>query len=230
MKSESSNIMKICNYSDPGLKGATVTWDFSNLKPIEDFTGHVTDNYEAVNTFAFPMANIELEEFNNKFYFKVAQDRIEQYGYRSKDNKVVVKFTKPPVKMTFPFTYGKEVTGDFNGLIFIGLDTGTLKGTYKIISDGYGTLVLPGEIVINNTLRVKYEKSYSQSFNTLTENIKIITYKWYCESYRYPLLVFTEIISATNKIYQAAYNISPGIPAIIESEITEYKSTENFVP
>lgn len=227
IKNEINNEMKICKFSNPGNGGENVTWDFSNLEVVEDFTGFVKSSYQTSNSEAFPQANTELQEFNNHFYFKVDESRIEQYGYTTNDNSVVVKFEKPFLKMLFPFSYGDEETGDFYGLINVGEDTGSITGTYKISADGYGTLILPGNITVYNTLRVKSDKNYEQNIGLTRQEIKIETYRWYAESNRYPLLVLTEVTTnSSNKSYQAAFNNEVLLPSALKE--SETKVDDNF--
>ena len=95
IKSEANNSMQLCKYVDPGTGGEHISWDFSNLEATNDFTGFVQSAYYSVNSALFPLANTELQEFTNQFYFKITENSIEQYGYSSKDNSVIIKFDKP---------------------------------------------------------------------------------------------------------------------------------------
>lgn len=226
IKNESNNEMKICKYANPGESGENILWDFSNLEIVQDFTGYVKSAYHTSNSDVFPLANTELEEFNNRFYFKVDEDRIDQYGYATKDNNVVVHFEKPFLKMVFPFTYGNSKTGNFNGTITSGSSTGLISGSYEVTADAYGKLMLPGNYVAENTLRVKTVKDYTQNINGSQQSIKITTYRWYTGSFRYPLLVLTEIESGnSSKSYQAAFNNRVSIALDLDDDNL---STGNF--
>ena len=210
IKSESNNVMQLCKYVDPGASGENITWNFSNIEATSEFTGYVKSSYHSSYSQLFPQANTDLEEFNNHFYFNVANNRIEQYGYSSLDNTIVTTFDKPFVKMIYPFTMGDSYYGTFSGNYKSGNLTGEISGNYEVTGDGYGTLILPGNYVVENTLRVKTLKTYSQIIPGVNQSYEIVTYRWYCEWYRYPLLVLTQIKSTANEstslIYQAAYN------------------------
>ncbi|MBN2610505.1 MAG: T9SS type A sorting domain-containing protein [Bacteroidales bacterium] len=210
IRNESNNVMKLCKYADPGARGANVTWDFSTLETTSDFTGYVQSSYHSSNTQLFPQANTELNEFNNRFYFRITEDRVEQYGYSSLNNQVVTTFDKPFVKMVYPFTMHDIYEGTFRGTYKYGNSTSDISGNYEILGDGYGKLILPGNFTVDNTLRVKTTKSYSYELSGVPQDVLITTYRWYCDWHRYPLLVLTSIKTSVNQntsyVYQAAYN------------------------
>ena len=210
IKSESNNEMRLCKYVDPGNGGNGVTWDFSGIQATNDFMGVVKSSYHSANSLLFPQANTDLQEFNNHFYFNISNNRIEQYGYSSLDNAVVTTFDRPFVKMIYPFTMGDEFSGTFDGTYKSGNSTGPISGNYEVTGDGYGTLILPGNYTVANTLRVKTLKTFSQVVSGITQTYEIVTYRWYCDWFRYPLLVLTQIKSSVNEstsvTYQAAFN------------------------
>jgi hypothetical protein len=224
LKSESNNTMQLCKYVDPGKGGENVGWNFSSLDATNNFTGLVQSNYHSVNSEIFPRANTELQEFNNQFYFMINENRIEQYGYSSKDNSVIIKFDKPFVKMEFPFTMGDHFSGDYHGIYKTSKNETDISGTYEVVADGYGKLMLPGNVTYDNTLRVKTIKNYTRELENMGQDIEIITYRWYCEFHRYPLLVLTKIKSTTgssiSESYQAAYNNLVNTPAKLNKEKT----------
>jgi hypothetical protein len=222
IKSESNNSMQLCKYIEPGEGGENIIWDFSGIETTNDFIGYVRSAYHSVNSQIFPRANTELDEFNNRFYFRIAYNRIEQVGYTSQDNLVVTAFDKPFVKMIFPFTMGDHFEGTFSGSYKMGTLSSDIKGNYEVLADGYGMLILPGNFVIENTLRVRTMKNYSYEMSGSGHLFEIVTYRWYCDWYRYPLLVLTQIKSAVNEsttvAYQAAFNNQLSIPANLVNE------------
>ncbi len=210
IKSESNNEMNLCKYVDPGNGGENVTWNFSGIETTNGFTGVVKSSYHSTNSSLFPQANTDLQEFNNHFYFNISNNRIEQYGYSSLDNLVVTTFDRPFVKMIYPFTMGDNFRGTFSGIYKSGNSTGDISGNYEVTGDGYGTLILPGNYTVENTLRVKTLKTFSQVVSGITQTYEIVTYRWYCDWFRYPLLVLTQIKMSVNEstsvTYQAAFN------------------------
>lgn len=218
IKNESDNNMQLCKYAEPGEGGENVIWDFSNLQSINDFTGFVKSSYQSVNSALFPRANTELNEFENRFYFRIAENCVEQLGYSSRDNVVVTSFDKPFVKMIYPFTMGDHFNGTFEGTYKMGTVSSKLAGSYEVTADGYGTLMLPDNFIVDNTLRVSTTKSYSYKVNGSDNLYEIVTYRWYSDWYRYPLLVLTKIKTSVNQSssvsYQAAFNNQLSIPAV----------------
>ncbi len=217
IKSESNNNMKLCKFVDPEEGGVNRIWDFSAIETINEFTGYVRSSYHSVNSRIFPRANTELNEFNNRFYFRIEDNRIEQVGYSSQDNLVVTEFDTPFVKMIYPFTLGDHFEGKFSGSYKMGSQTSDIKGNYEVVADGSGTLILPDNYVVDNTLRVRTLKNYSYEMSGSGHLFEIVTYRWYCEWHRYPLLVLTQIKSTVNDhtgiAYQAAFNNELSRPA-----------------
>lgn len=230
IKNESNNEMKLCTYVNPGAAGANQIWNFSQIEATSNFTGYVKSSYHSVNSMLFPQVNTELNEFNNRFYFRIAENKIEQYGYSSLDNLVVTTFDKPFVKMKFPFTMGDNYQGTFSGTYKSGNSNSNISGTYEVIGDGYGRLILPGNFIVDNTLRVKTLKSYSHSISGVDQTVEIVAYRWYSDWHRYPLLVLTQVKSSANGStsvsYQAAYNTNLSKPANTIS--SETKSDKLF--
>ena len=217
IKSESNNNMELCKYVDPDEGGVNKIWDFSGIESINEFTGFVRSSYHSVNSQIFPRANTELDEFNNKFYYRIEDNRIEQVGYSSQDNLVVTQFDKPLVKMIYPFTMGDHFEGTFSGSYKMGELTSAIKGNYVVLAEATGMLILPDNFIVENTLRVRTMKNYSYEMSGSRHLFEIVTYRWYCDWYRYPLLVLTQIKSTVNEsagvTYQAAFNNNISTPA-----------------
>jgi hypothetical protein len=113
--------------------------------------------------------------------------------------------------MKFPFKYQDKYSGNFSGSVFYsGVERGRITGNYTVEADAWGTLILPGDISYNKTLRVKTEKSYVNELENSEQEVHITTYRWYNSIHRYPLLVLTEYsISSSGQTtikHQAAYN------------------------
>jgi hypothetical protein len=224
------NPMSYCKYSDPGFGGKEQTWNFSQLIFEKPFTGFVKTsdytNYQA----KFPESNTVLAEFNSLFYLNVSKDKVDQNGYISSDGKSKISYSVPFVKMKFPFSYGDIYSGIIVGTSEeSGKLTGNITGSYTVEADGYGKLILPGNTIFEDVLRVKTSKSYDNQIANTTQHVDIVTYRWYNAVHRFPLLVLTEYTTSTGKDqksvnYQAAYNsdairFSNALPAISEQDI-----------
>ncbi len=221
IRNESNNEMIFCKYASPGNGGENVLWDFTGLESLNDFTGYVKSAYQTANAQLFPEANSELQEFDGHFYFRITGDRMEQLGYTGGNNTIIVHYDKPFIKLEFPFTYGDKFSGEFSGTETVNSVSRPLHGGYTVTADGYGSLVLPGNHKAERVLRVKTEKSYSYDSDSKSAETSIVTYRWYAESNRYPLLVLTEIRTGTTISTQAAYNTVFGLaPEQIADQVT----------
>jgi hypothetical protein len=175
---------------DEGAAGSDVIWDFSGLQMTEKtLTSHMLGSDATEKTNSIPQSNLVLEEFGNHFVFKVSKDRMEQYGTVS-CNTVTI-FDKPFVKLKFPFEYGDVVKGLYSGVQKFDTLSIPVKGSYNINADAYGTLLLPDNIEVNNVLRVKQSRTIDSNNGT---SVIELTYRWYAEQVRYPILVIIKYV------------------------------------
>lgn len=227
------NNMILCMYAEPGQGGENLVWDYSNLENKNNFTG--TLNYAAStnNSTLFPSANIELGEFNNRFYFSITPQSIEHVGYASVGGYYKEFLYKPFVKMKYPFGFSDHFNGDFYGEYISGEHKGTIEnGTYLVEADAYGTLALPGNITLNNVLRVKTIRSFDRVSENYNQQVTITTYRYYDKA-RYPRLVLIKNETSTNngKLYistQAAYNNDIHTPAGVVLEKSTWQNLNMF--
>lgn len=181
----------ITNNVDEGPSGADQMWDFSDLNKRQkkgDLVSHMLDAKNLSHSNELEGSNTVIKERQNNFYFNVKNDIIEQTGYVT-GNNAVVRYNDPFVKMTFPFAYGDVHSGDFSGTYHRQNHTTKIEGEYKLEADAYGTLILPGNTKINDVLRLKTTKTRLAG---KCGNATTITYRWYCEEVRYPLLTIIQ--------------------------------------
>lgn len=205
LRAGDEHYFNITNNADPGAKGASITWDFSMLQNQTTLTSYMYSAYNTANSVDIPEANTVLEEFDVKFYFRASDEIIEQYGTVSQNN-TITKYDKPFVKMVFPFNYGDTYSGDFSGTVEGANNYKTnFTGTYFLEADAYGTLILPGNIHYKNVFRIKTIKEECFNNNS-TCNCSTISYKWYSENLRYPLLTIIQNQSSNGtKTIRTAY-------------------------
>jgi hypothetical protein len=225
---DNTNAMQMTNYENPGSAGANQTWDFSNLVNLEDFEGTVNDSYSTQHSSSFPNADVLLTEFDNQFYFKLSDDKLEQFGFATSNNDVIISYNEPFVKMHYPFTFGNTYTGIVDADYTSCSRNATLEGTYSVEADAYGKLILPNNSTFDSTLRIKTVKSYSQVFTDgFTMNVEMVSYRWYSTSVRFPLLTLTSVKttvgSDVSTTFQAAYSPTREDPnSINESFISKF--------
>jgi hypothetical protein len=206
------NEMKITKYTEPGIDGRNVVWDFRELELTRDFVGSLDNPSISKEGAVFTESNTLLEEFGNYFFFKANEFQVEQHGFISSTGNVKIVYDTPFVKMKYPFSYGSSYAGSFGGRYIANeRQVGTMQGSYSVEGDGLGTLMLPGSMVYENALRVKEVKSYNQILNNRNYDIETTTYRWYVNGHRFPILVLISNAAIyddgrTHTSTQAAYN------------------------
>lgn len=206
LRAGEDNPMTICGYTDPGIQGEDITWDFTHINKVKPFKGYV----RVSETSEINGSNIELEEFSSKFFFDISQDGMKQVGYMSSNGISKIIYTSPFEKIRFPFKMGDSFSGNFAGSYYYkNVEKGAINGFYEVSAESYGTLKLPGVSYLN-TLRIKTTKNYTMQLANSEQEVHITTYRWYNQQHRYPLLVFTEYTTysggKSTTSYQAAYN------------------------
>lgn len=205
----------IANNVDPGSDGANITWDFSTLQDQSTLTSYMYSAYSTANTTDIPEANTVLEEFGTKFYFKASDNIIEQYGTVTKNNSLTI-YSNPFVKMVFPFNFGDTYSGDFAGTVYGNNNyEANFTGTYELKADAFGTLILPGNSTYSNVFRIKTTREQCYSSNSSC-NCATISYKWYAQGVRYPLLTIIQTktsngVKTTRTAYYAKAENQPEI-------------------
>lgn len=184
------NPMVLTNYVEPGSSGKGIVWDFSKLEVTNNFEGLIHDSFASRCCALFPKGNTVLEEFGNYFVFQTSDNRLEQYGFLTSTGNTQIVYKKPFVKMQYPFTFGSNYSGNFEGeYISNGKSIGQVSGSYKVEGDANGTLRLPNGKELENTLRVKEVKTTKQLINNVVIKIEDVTYRWYVQNHRFPVLV-----------------------------------------
>lgn len=231
LKAGLDNPMSLCSYSDPGVTGEDITWDFSSLTFQEAFTGIVKGETDVAD---FSESNVILNEFGSKFFFNLSETQLEQTGYMSKSGSSKMIYDVPFVKMKYPFAMGDYFSGAFSGeYILSDKKYSDIDGEYYVEADAYGKILLPENKTIENVLRVKEEKNYTLT-GKINRDVKITTYRWYNSTHTYPVLVLTEIKTITSNkeriSHQAAYNSNVISYAELKSASTipEINSTELY--
>ncbi len=206
------NPMMLTKYLEPGSSGQNVTWDFSMLEGTNNFVGSIQSPSLVKGADRFVFTNTMLEEFGSYFFFNSNSNALEQFGYLSSNGSFALEYSKPFVKMRYPFSYNSFYSGDFEGTYFAdNKEIGKLSGNYKVSGDGIGTLVLPEGKSYRNVLRVKEVKVYDQNLNGSKVKIEETAYRWYVNEHRFPILVFikcnyTYDNGQTSSTTKAAFN------------------------
>jgi len=206
------NKMKKASYVDPGASGKNQVWDLSGMEEEKDFMGSLRSAFEVDSENNFPESNVVLNEGSSHFYFCQDDDILRACGMATASGNVRMKFHRPYVKMIYPFAFGDKFEGDYEGSYYYGEDKDAgIAGSYSVIADAYGRLILPGGHEISDALRVLSVRSYDLHLGELPNRSEITTYRWYARNERFPLAVLTTYSSTAcgqgNITYQAAYRI-----------------------
>lgn len=182
-----------------GSEGVAQVWDFSHLNQKNELisTMHQTDQ-------SVEGASMYINEFRNKFYFRVNESIVEEFGIVSCGNNTI-QLEKPAVKMVFPFRYGDVYENEFHGYTMAGERRVDIVGTDQHEADAYGTLILPGDVEVPNVLRLKSTRTriYGSCNNASTTT----TYRWYAQDVRYPLLtIIKQENGEQSKYIRTAYH------------------------
>ena len=187
------NPMMLTKYVEPGQDGQNATWDFSMLEATENFIGNLQSPSIIKGSGRFSATNTSLEEFGNHFFFNSNSSILEQYGYTSSNGSFITEYTKPFVKMRYPFSFNSSYSGEFEGKYFSDdKPIGEIYGAYQVDGDAIGTLILPEGKSFRNALRVKEVKSYDQVINGITTKIVETSHRWYVNEHRFPILVLIQ--------------------------------------
>ncbi len=211
--------------SDEGPSGANVIWDFSQLeKTNKTLTSHMMEPINTPQAQAISNANFVLEEFGNYFYFNSNSSIMEQYGTVS--GNVVTLYDKPLLKLKFPLSYGKKITGFYSGVQKSPTSNIPIKGSYEIYADAYGTLILPNQITIENVLRVKQTRTIEyENGSAITE----VTYRWYAADVRYPILVIIKYVTNQQSyVAETAMYANAGSHKKAATQISSIDNTSTF--
>jgi hypothetical protein len=185
-----THIMREASYVSEGSAGTNQIWDFSDLKCISTRTSVVMKNTQRLAKFS--NSNFEVNESESNQFYNISENSLQYNGITTSD--VILQYDVPIIKMKYPFTYGNSFDGVFSGSgTHNGASQINVKGTYNVVADGYGTLILPNN-VIGNVLRVKSVTNTTEITLCSSYQIETTKYLWYSNDLRYPLLSISVVV------------------------------------
>jgi hypothetical protein len=186
----------------PGIAGAGVYWDFSQLQPDVRVD---TSEYEYYPSFLYPYHDWQLRRFseptNPYDYYLHTGDSIAFAGhYYNYPIGIVAEYSDPELLLHFPVHYGDQVSDSFAGFynysgynnryppnyVFTNL-TGNvaIAGSSTSIADAYGTLLLPGGLTYQDVLRIHRQGVFIDSLGTQP----YASWSFYAPGQIFPVLV-----------------------------------------
>jgi len=150
---------------------------------------------------------LSISENGNNFFMNSSVSDLEEWGYINQEQKLILRYSDPVIKMKYPFSFGDQHTDHFIGVASYS-DTNTIDffGDCTLAADAYGKLVLPNQI-IENVLRIKSVKKGLQINMCGTTDINMTRYSWYASGYRYPVLSVCTVETRNNE----------GVPQVTKS-------------
>jgi hypothetical protein len=190
------------NSFTPGPSGANVLWDFSAMDfQHPSITTDTLFYISSVGTYFYPssmsadysLSNMcvlrkaaPFDPFNNDFnYFISDNDSISFIGHWANNGGTSLwedHCTNVIKEIAFPFTYANAYVDPYVRFFYdmSGSDGHYLTGTNTVTADGYGTLITPGNVTVNNVLRIHSietvrDSNYMFGITTYATH----TYRWY---------------------------------------------------
>lgn len=220
----------------PGLSGANVVWDFSELDfehpsvyvdtvscilpDNTPFFNHPSTNYDTSNFCLKTDSRTFLPSDNLYSYYLIQNDSLQFIGEWADNGGAEIwyySFSDLRTDLIFPFTYNDIHLDSFRSsyLDFSGSGFHYNYGRIEVEADGYGTLITY-EDTIPNALRVKdvlYSIDSSYHFG-ITYSTRTI-YSWYSENREGPILQIVMDTYLPNSIGNAVYFKSLEQPTVI---------------
>ncbi len=203
------NSMRVTRCDAPGEGGDGVVFNFSQLPDLGPFQGEDLDPALAQTPTQFMMANSVLQENTLQAFLSTSSRELLVLGLRTGegDYQMVRNYHEPVVKMRYPFAYGNHYSLQTTGTdSYQGGYSVDLYYNYSVTADGQGTLLLPGT-TLRQVLRVTTEQNVRYA-NMQGAGYTVVTYRWYVQSHRFPVLVliYSKQADGTLRFLQGAYN------------------------
>ena len=194
-------------YEKPGSGGENIIWDFRDIIPVDEYY-NLNYNVEGMHS-----DTIVGTENRTMYYYKLYSDSLLLLGYENPTT--LLNYSKPELLLVFPFFYGCVLTDYFDGKgKYCNRLNVHICGKSTVTADATGGLLLPGGDTLRNVMRIHVQKRMvesivpvmdryslqkdSISFDLKCDSIdfrlqkastflKIDTWYWYAEGYRYPV-------------------------------------------
>ena len=184
-----SIIKQQMEYVNPGAAGKQVTWNFSSTSPVND----AYDLYYKAD----PKDSIQVEgiEHNTIYRYRMQRDSLLHTGYENVTT--YMQYTQPELQMKYPFRYGDTIRSHFKGVgEYCHRIPLKVEGNTLVTADAVGTLHTPLGEELNNVLRIKRVRDYTET-GVDSVRMQVEIYSWYVWGNRYP--VFETVKTTTQK-------------------------------
>jgi len=173
-----------------GNGGENVSWDFSSsISPVGDIivTSYVSPSTVTLGN-AFSLSNIAtVTSDGTPNFYNLNSTGAENYGTVS--GGYVFYFSNPLKLIFFPMTYLDSNTDTFAANYPQFPEYLQRTGNILAEADGYGTLLMPGNNIYENVLRIKYTLNIFDNYgNANIDTLTEVYYDWYGSDITFPIL------------------------------------------
>jgi len=210
-------------YVHPGAAGKQITWDFRNVRPVND---EYVLLYKSQSKDTSKIAGIE---HHTIYRYQIRHDSLLHTGYENATT--FMEYAEPELQMKYPFHYGDTIHSHFKGAgEYCHRIPLKVEGNTIITADAVGTLYTPEGLELKNVLRVKRLRDYTET-GVDSLRMQLITYSWYVWGSRYP--VFETVKTTTRKIGKeeverqvASFFFHPANQAAMETDTTRWERND----
>ncbi len=206
-----------CNFMPHGTTGSAQTWNFSGLTPINANDTAKVQYIPRNATMPFPSASIVLKEGNDYTFFQFTSNGVYELGEldSSSNPPDTVTYTNTKRVMQHPITYTQMFTDSFS--LVGGTDSGV--GVITDTVESFGTLILPYD-TFENVIRMVITEMVDGTVSGIPVSAKRVSYRWYDNSHRAPLLKLDSVDIGGSKSQEAYYLLEEDPVLISDVAIT----------
>jgi hypothetical protein len=147
--------------SPEGQPGENMVWDYSNLTPSDSYNGQYLPASPSAYEDDYPGATWRLEANSQTAYYNFGPDFFEFFG--GIEEGASYPLSNSERFFPYPYNYGETHEDDMGGILNIQGVTTYRSGLSQSALDGYGSLALPVGVQIEDVLRIRVNRSISDS-------------------------------------------------------------------
>ncbi len=197
---------------DPGPSGINQNWDFSNIPPSFSSTETAVTPESTPFASDFPEANTSFHYTGDNESFSYAEVSTSEMlndgvGFDpGGDNEYFIHYTDAVKLMQYPFSFNDTYTDSYFSAYNLAELLTHEWGNITVTADAWGSVSTPAG-TYNNTLRVKSERTYTDSVwmsgmflyaNTFTQT----SYEWYTSTSHSPVVSISITSDGTTASYR----------------------------
>jgi len=147
--------------SPEGLPGENMVWDYSNATPTDSYNGQYLPASPSPFEDDYPEASWMLEANGQNAYYNFGPYFFEFFG--GVEQGASYPLSNSERFFPYPYNYGETHEDEMGGVLNIQGVTAYRSGVNLSALDGYGLLTLPGGVQLDDVLRIRLNRSISDS-------------------------------------------------------------------